>query len=227
MTVLLLARHGATDWTREKRWQGHADPSLNQRGRKQARALARNLARVPIAAIYSSDLRRAAETAAIVADGRGLEVRLDPELRENDFGDWTGLTRDEVEQRFPHGALLRRKGGKGWSGGESYAEMADRVVRAVHGIATWHPGELVLVVSHNGPIRAVHAHVYGAPYVEYRQTAKSVKKGSVTAVRLEKGVCTASVAGIPGLQPEVLFTLEPPPARTRQGLVRDLPGHGD
>jgi probable phosphoglycerate mutase len=214
VTLLLLARHGETNWTREKRWQGHADPPLNQRGRKQARVLARNLADVHLEAIYSSDLRRASQTAAIVADGRGIDVRRDPDLRENDFGDWTGLTRDEVERRFPHGAMLRKRGGKGWSGGESYEEMAHRIVRAIHRIAGSHPGQLVLVVAHNGPIRAVHAHVYGVAYAEYRQTARSVKKGSLTAVRLESGACAAIASGIPGLQPDVLFYLEPPAART-------------
>lgn len=190
MTVLLLARHGATNWTREKRWQGQADPPLNQRGRKQARALARNLAGVHIEAIYSSDLRRASQTAAIVADEQGVEVRLDPALRENDFGDWTGLRRNEVERRFPEGELRRRRGLKGWRGGESYEEMADRVVRAVSQIAAAHREEEVLVVTHNGPIRAIHAQALGVPYTEYRQTAKSIKKGTVSAVSLEDGVWT-------------------------------------
>lgn len=90
MSVLLLARHGETDWTRDKRWQGHADPPLNERGREQARALAETLANVQLEAIYSSDLRRASETAALVAQRRDIEVRLDSALRENDFGNWTG-----------------------------------------------------------------------------------------------------------------------------------------
>ncbi|MGH2995387.1 MAG: histidine phosphatase family protein [Gaiellaceae bacterium] len=205
MSVLLLARHGETDWTREKRWQGHADPPLNDRGREQALALAENLAGVRLDAICSSDLRRASETAAIVASERGLDVRLDPELRENDFGDWTGLTRDEVERRFPEGALLRKSGRKGWSGGESSEEMAGRIVRAVEAIAASHPEEQVLVVTHNGPIRAVHAHVFGVAYAQYRQTAKSIKKGSVSAVRLDNGVWECIASGLPGLSADALL----------------------
>jgi len=188
MTVLFLARHGETNWTREKRWQGHADPPLNARGREQARALAAELADVLLDAIYASDLRRAAETAAIVAEARQMDISFDSELRENDFGDWTGLTRDEVERQFPEGALRRKSGQKGWNGGESYEEMAGRVVRAGAAIAAAHSDERVLVVTHNGPIRAIHAHALGVPYAEYRQTAKSVKKGSVSAVSLEDGV---------------------------------------
>lgn len=203
MSVLLLARHGETSWTRERRWQGHADPRLTRRGRAQARALARQLVDQSIDAIYSSDLRRASETAAIVARAVELEVRLDPELRENDFGDWTGLGRDEVERRFPHAALLRRRGLKGWNGGESYEEMADRVVRAVSRIAAAHREEKLLVVTHNGPIRAIHAHALGVPYSEYRKTAKSIKKGTVSAVSLEGGAWTRIGIVLGLLPPEI------------------------
>jgi broad specificity phosphatase PhoE len=205
VSVLLLARHGETDWTRGKRWQGHADPPLNDRGREQARMLAQNLADVRFDAVYSSDLRRASETAAIVVADRGLDVRLDPELRENDFGDWTGLTRDEVERRFHESALLRKSGRQGWRGGESYEEMAERIVRAVEAIAVSHPEEQVLVVTHNGPIRAVHAHVFGVAYAQYRQTAKSIKKGSVSAVRVEDGVWECVASGLPGLSADSLL----------------------
>ena len=208
MTVLLLARHGETDWTRTKRWQGHGDPPLNDRGRTQARALADTLAEVALDAIYCSDLRRAAQTAAIVAERHGLEPVLDSELRENDFGDWTGLTRDEVERRFPHGALLRKRGGKGWSGGESYDEMAERVVRAATAIAEEHDGQRVLVVTHNGPIRAIHAHALGVRYSEYRQTAKSIKKGSVSAVTLENGVWNRVLSGLRGLTASAVYAFD-------------------
>ncbi|MET0512701.1 MAG: histidine phosphatase family protein [Thermoleophilaceae bacterium] len=208
MTVLLLARHGETDWTRSKRWQGHADPPLNARGREQARALARVLLDVPLDAIYSSDLRRASETAAIVAHIMEIEVRLEPELRENDFGDWTGLTRDEVERRFPEGALRRRRGLKGWRGGESYEEMAERVVRALTRIAAPHAGKQILVVTHNGPIRATHAHALGIPYAEYRQTAKSIRKGTVSAVSLEKDVWNRLDSALGALPAQALFVAQ-------------------
>jgi broad specificity phosphatase PhoE len=208
MTVLLLARHGETDWTRSKRWQGHGDPPLNERGRKQARTLADTLADVSLDAIYSSDLRRAAETAAIVAARHELVPLFVPKLRENDFGDWTGLTREEVEHRFPLGALLRKHGGKGWNGGESYDEMAERVVRAARAIADAHTGGRVLVVTHNGPIRAIHAHALGVRYSEYRKSAKSIKKGSVSAVTLENGVWSRVASGLRGLSVSSVYAFE-------------------
>lgn len=117
--------------------------------------------------------------------------------------------------------MLRRSGRKGWVGGESYEEMADRIVGAVCAIAAAHRDEQVLVVTHNGPIRAVHAHVSGVAYTEYRQSAKSIKKGSspLFAWRAECGRLLPR--GIPCLPPAVLLhprgtsrpqsTVTPPP----------------
>jgi len=101
MTTIYLARHGESDWNVERRWQGHADRPLTDRGRGQAQDLAARLARVHLDAVYSSDLRRAWETAEAVASAKGLDVIRLPELREVDVGSWSGLTRDECEARFP------------------------------------------------------------------------------------------------------------------------------
>ena len=101
MTTLLLARHGETDWNREGRCQGWADPPLNEAGREQARRLRDQLRETPFDAVYSSDLRRAHETAEIVAAPHDVPVIADPGLREIDVGSWSGLTHAELEQRFP------------------------------------------------------------------------------------------------------------------------------
>src|SRR5204862_6778501 len=97
VTTLILARHGETDWNRDGRFQGHADPPLNDRGREQARALASELAGDVLDAVYTSDLLRAHETAQIVAATKGLSVVVDPDLRERDVGEWSGLTLPEIE----------------------------------------------------------------------------------------------------------------------------------
>src|SRR5437762_5332003 len=99
MTTLLLVRHGETDWNRDGRWQGGSDTSLNDVGREQARALADQLDG-DIAAVYSSDLARARETAEIVAAKLDLAVQIDPRLRERGFGSWEGLTMTEIEERL-------------------------------------------------------------------------------------------------------------------------------
>ncbi len=153
--TLFLARHGETEWNLERRWQGHADPPLNPTGRAQAAVLAGVVAGLGIGAVYSSDLCRAHETAAIAAEGLGLDVRLEAELREVDVGEWSGLTTPEIELRFPDGAARRRAGATGWEHGETYEAMGERVERALAAIAARHPGGHVLVISHGGPIRSV------------------------------------------------------------------------
>jgi probable phosphoglycerate mutase len=153
VTTLLLARHGETDWNRELRIQGHSDVELNDEGRAQARALAEELAGVALAAVYSSDLSRARETAEIVAAGRGLPVQVDPDLREREYGSWEGLTRAEIERRF--GSHARHDG-------ESDEAVRGRMVGAVSRIVAANPGARVLVVSHGGALNALWHHAFGA-----------------------------------------------------------------
>ncbi|MBA3365507.1 MAG: histidine phosphatase family protein [Actinobacteria bacterium] len=157
MTTILLTRHGETDWNLQRRVQGHVDRPLNDRGREQARALAEELRDEHFDAVYSSDLARAQETAAIVARHRGLDVSTLPALREKNFGSWEGLTDAEVLSRYP----AARSGP--WGDGESTEEVADRVMGAILEISERHPDARVLVVTHGGPIRAVlsRAHVNG------------------------------------------------------------------
>jgi probable phosphoglycerate mutase len=159
VTKLLLARHGETDWNRERRWQGHADPPLNDLGREQARQLADRLAGEPLAAIYSSDLRRAHETASIVARGKGMDVLVDRDLREIDIGRWSGLTHDEIRVRFPDDFRRWREGrtvvGRG---GETHEELTTRVLAAARRIAAAHPAEAVLIVSHGGALKTLALH---------------------------------------------------------------------
>ena len=172
MATLLLARHGETDWNSERRWQGHADRPLNARGREQARELAETFAGRHVDAVYASDLLRAHETAEIVAAQLGLPVTADAALREVDVGDWSGLVHSEIETRFPDGFRRWQEGGHGWDGGESYEEMGVRVVAALLQIASRHPGETVLVVSHGGVIRACQAAAAGLPDAEFRRATK-------------------------------------------------------
>jgi broad specificity phosphatase PhoE len=184
--TILLARHGETDWNRSLRWQGHADPPLNATGCAQARALAASLAGEPLAAVYSSDLRRAYETARIVADGRGLRVVATPALREINVGSWEGMTWDEIQRRFPEGYLRHLTFDEvGWEHGETHEQMAERVLTELDAIAAAHDGEQVLVVVHGGPIRAVVARALSVPQSEYRRRRVPVENASV--VRLSVG----------------------------------------
>ena len=156
-TTLLIARHGETDWNRERRWQGHADQPLNALGRAQARGRAGRLRDAPPEVVYSSDLARARETAEIVGTLLGLEVRPDARLREVDVGEWSGLTTAEVETRYPDGLARRRLGRTGWERGETFEAMGIRVVAALREIAAAHRGGRVLVITHGGCMRSVWA----------------------------------------------------------------------
>jgi broad specificity phosphatase PhoE len=152
MTEILLVRHGETDWNLERRVQGHTDRLLNETGRAQALALAESLVTEKLDGVYSSDLARARDTAALIAVRHGLDVIETTELREKDFGSWEGLTETDILARFPDANRGE------WGDGESSAEVAGRVVAALTQIAAAHLGGRVVVVSHGGPMRAVLAH---------------------------------------------------------------------
>ena len=145
MTTLLLVRHGETDWNAERRWQGHADVPLNERGREQARRLADSFSEDDVDAIYASDLARARETAEILGARLGRPVVVDPDLREIDVGSREGLTGEEV-------------GTRPWDG-ESHEAHRDRTLNALARIVAGHPGSTVLVVAHGGTLRRMHEHV--------------------------------------------------------------------
>jgi probable phosphoglycerate mutase len=187
VTTFLLARHAETDWNAQRRFQGHADPPLNAVGRDQARVLAERLAGVPAAAIYSSDLRRAAETAQIVGDRLGLRVREIEGLREIDVGEWSGLTVEEVIARYPDGYRRHRAGGDGWEHGESHAALTERIVSTIGELAAEHPGDTLVVVAHGACLRALLAYAEGVELSEFRRTRPAIENGSLAVILVEDG----------------------------------------
>lgn len=158
--IVLLARHGETEWNVVGRWQGATDIHLSDVGRAQARALAdkvRRLAPAP-ARVHASDLQRAIETATIVAGALGLPPpRLEPRLRERGFGCFEGLTREECAVQFPDAwarYLADRRSTP--PGAEPPDVIAARVLSAMHDIAgapRANDDAPELVVSHGGAIR--------------------------------------------------------------------------
>ncbi|BAX93272.1 bifunctional RNase H/acid phosphatase [Mycobacterium shigaense] len=154
-TRLLLLRHGQTELSLHRRYSGRGNPELTELGRRQASAAAAYLAqRGGIAAVVSSPLQRAYDTATAAAKGVGLDVTVDDDLIETDFGAWEGLTFTEAAERDPklHRRWLRDTSTKP-PGGESFDEALDRVYRARERIVAAHEGTTVLVVSHVTPIK--------------------------------------------------------------------------
>jgi probable phosphoglycerate mutase len=187
MTLLYLVRHGETDWNREGRWQGHYDRSLSPAGRAQATAAARRLAREQISQIHASNLKRAAETAHIIGQTHELDVHLDRALREVDVGDWAGLTHAEAKERFPEGYARRRAGGTGWSGGESYEQMAERVREYVSRLLdSARSSERIALICHSGVIRVLVMHALGLT-PSHRRSLGGNQHGALSVLRVRKG----------------------------------------
>lgn len=153
-TNIILIRHGETDWNAAGRIQGHLPVPLNARGAAQAEALAVHLRDVPFDAIYSSDLLRARQTAALIAELSGHEIHDDERLREWDLGILAGMLRVEAERDYPQAARIYReyRVDETIPGGESIRQRFERVTGAVGDISTRHRRETVLVVSHGGPL---------------------------------------------------------------------------
>lgn len=157
MTRMLLVRHGQSEWNAQGRWQGRADPPLSELGRLQARHAAARLGSVDV--IVASPLRRAFDTACIIAEQLGVgPVVAEPDLVERDAGEWSGLTRAEIEQRWP-GWIEAGRRPEGYEDDDSVLE---RTTRALVRIERVHRGADVVVVCHGGIIYALEGY-HGDP----------------------------------------------------------------
>jgi broad specificity phosphatase PhoE len=149
--------------------------------------LARELAGQGFDAVYSSPLKRAAETARIVASRLGLDLQLSAGLMEVDVGSWSGLTRDEVAIRFPEGYRRWLEYGHGWDDGESYDELGRRVVSDLLRIADQHADEVVLAVTHGGPIRSALAASAGISYGKARRSIAVLENCATVRIVVRDG----------------------------------------
>jgi broad specificity phosphatase PhoE len=154
LTALILIRHGETEWNNIGRYQGQADPPLNPRGRQQAAGLAEKLAGAQPDMLYTSPLRRALETAEIVAERLHIPVYQEARLKEIHQGDWQTRLRSEIEALYPE--LFQRWESEPWEvtppGGEHLRQVQVRVYAAVDEILACHPGKRIGLVAHRIPI---------------------------------------------------------------------------
>jgi broad specificity phosphatase PhoE len=190
-TVLLLARHGATQANicQPYTLQGlRPDNPLAEVGMRQARAAAAALQAFPITRIYCSPLRRARHTAEVIVGRLAAPLMVDEGLVEADVGLWSGLSWEEIEQRWPqeHRAFRDAPERSGYLGGENLGQVRDRVLPVIEAMAALHRGETVLVVGHGVVIRVLTAHWLGLPLC-YARTLP-LDNGGFNVVEVRNGV---------------------------------------
>lgn len=166
MTTYFCMRHGLTEWNRDSRIQGNTDIELCDEGRDMARKWAQTLSEHEFDCILTSSLGRAKETAEIINETLGLPMHEDPRLGEQDWGEWTGLTKAELKKIFK---LVKKQEKRGFQfqppGGESRDEVLMRACDALIDFSTENPGKSVLVVTHNGVIKCLTYILSGLDFV--------------------------------------------------------------
>lgn len=184
-TALILVRHGETAWNAEERMQGHEDIPLNERGRAQAEALGARLAGETIHALYSSDLKRALETAQRISASTGHPVVRDARLRERHLGVLQGVLRSAAHETTGEVYARYRASDPDYviPGGESTRQFAARVLACIGDLVHRHPGETVLVVAHGGVLDQLYRHARDLPISGPR--ALTLRNTSVNRVEVE------------------------------------------
>jgi alpha-ribazole phosphatase len=199
---IFLVRHGATDWNLARRCQGATDLELNETGRRQAAAAAQELSGEKIAAVYSSQLKRALQTAAAVGRIHNLTAIIEESLRELDHGEIEGMTFAEIQAARPD--FLRewreRPAAAAIPGGERLIEVEKRAWDGLCRIVARHdPDETLAVVSHNFPILAVLCRITGTPLDQYRSF--HLEPGEVVGVDYKAGGAWRVLSTNGGLPP--------------------------
>jgi probable phosphomutase (TIGR03848 family) len=179
MRLLLLLRHGVTEHTGARLSGWTAGLHLSEAGREQARGLAERLGPVPVDAVYASPLERCQETAAVVAEAKGLKLETLEDLGEVHYGDWTGRTLKELAREPLWKLVQATPSAARFPEGESLYEMQARSVRAVERLRAAHPSQTVAVCSHADVIKAVACHYLGMHLDLYQRVV--VSPASVTA----------------------------------------------
>jgi len=147
MTEIILVRHGETDWNVAEVFRGRVDVALNATGIRQAELLAEYLSHMELAAVYSSPLQRALRTAEVIAERNRLEVAVAPGLIDIDYGEWQGLSHEEVKARYQelYASWVDHPERVRMPAGESLDEVRQRALAVVEEVLLRHSGSIVLV----------------------------------------------------------------------------------
>ena len=193
MTLVYLVRHGTTEWNREEIFRGRADCALNETGRAEARAVAAYFQGVELDGIYTSPLARAAETAAAIAAGRGIEVTSDPAFIDLDFGEWQGHPLKEVREKYPelYRAWRERPPEVTFPGGENLDRVRERAWEGLLKVARENPDRTVAIVSHRVITKVLICAALGLDNSHFWQ----IKQDTTAINRLEysRGAFTVSL----------------------------------
>lgn len=164
-THFFVFRHGETIWNQQERLQGHGDSPLTERGQHQARQIARRLQSLQPEALISSDLGRARQTAAIIADPLSLTPHFHPGLRERNLGIFEGLTLEDCRNRYPDEYAAWRSHDPAYAvpGGESVMERTARVISTLEEIATSFQGQRIVIITHGGCLDSLLRHTLHIP----------------------------------------------------------------
>lgn len=189
MTLLILVRHGETDWNRELRFQGQVDVPLNLTGHEQARRVAERLAGETVHGVISSDLARARQTAAPIArilTGTGaITLAESSALREQNFGIVDGMQVDDIKLRHPHAwnSWIEFNADHAFDGGESTRQFHARVLQGLRVLAAEHTGKTLVVVTHGGVLDMVYRSAHALPLDGPRQSI--IPNGGLNHVRVQ------------------------------------------
>ena len=187
MPLLLLIRHGENEYVKTGKLAGRLPGvHLNDRGRRQAAALAESLKDVPLKAIYSSPLERAVETAEPIVAGRKLEIQLRPDLMDNDIGSWQGRSLKQLSRTKKWKIVQRAPSRFTFPDGESFLQTQARIASCLDEIAASHkPKDIVAVVFHADPIKLAVSHFIGLPLDNFQRLGCDT--GSVTFMYVGEG----------------------------------------
>lgn len=205
MTRLFLIRHATNDALKDGVLYGRTPGvHLNDEGRAQAGALAERMSVVELAAIYSSPLERAQETAEPLAHRQGLEVIIHPGLIETDAGEWTGQPLEAVRELDAWEQLMAYPSGVFLPGGESLWQVQIRMVEAVEEIRATHPEETVAIVAHADPLRVLVSHYLGLSLDLFRRL--TISPASITVIDFHASaprlICLNEMGHLPVLEAE-------------------------
>ena len=193
MRTALLIRHGAVGDGAEERFLGAADLPMSPAGEAQVRELAARLRLRAIPdAIYCSDLSRSLRTAELLADESAIPIRVRPALREIEMGDWQGLSRREIAERRPEDYAARGRDIANFRppGGESFADLAARVLPCWRELVEDRETQVVAIAGHAGVNRVILCHLLGAPLANLFRIAQRLACVNVVEWRKNEPVVT-------------------------------------